>query len=161
MPGGPYSRIPFHGVRLPVKRCGNLIGRMTASLSEAFAPSRPATSSHLTLGFSVRMAPARPARSFLVSGSWSSSSPSFLYARQYSTYTHWLQSTYDLPVGPEAPPAPLTPTALLPFFSVVRCSLSVSARPRYSLILDFISSLDFSFFSSTQVGKQTIGRASQ
>jgi hypothetical protein len=79
VPGGPYSKIPFHGVRFPVKRWGNLIGRMTASFKEFFAASRPATSSHLILGFSVRIAPDSPARSFFVSGSWSSSSsPSFL-----------------------------------------------------------------------------------
>lgn len=57
VPGGPYSRIPRHGVRLPVKRWGNLIGKITASLRESLAPSKPATSSHFTLGLSVRIAP--------------------------------------------------------------------------------------------------------
>jgi hypothetical protein len=46
-------RMPDQGLRLPVKNCGNLTGRMTASLSASLAPSRPATSSHLTFGFSV------------------------------------------------------------------------------------------------------------
>ena len=32
--------------RIPVKNCGNFTGKMTASLSESFAPSSPATSSH-------------------------------------------------------------------------------------------------------------------
>ncbi|KAG5459278.1 MAG: hypothetical protein BJ554DRAFT_338 [Olpidium bornovanus] len=51
--------MPFHGVRLPVKRWGNLTGRITASLSASLAPSSPATSSHLTLGFTESTAPAR------------------------------------------------------------------------------------------------------
>ena len=95
VPGGPYSRMPLQGFRLParrgatcgtsqsaaktgnpsekvsnlirlksvpqlqtclqvqpmlcnvpVKNCGNLTGRMTASFSASLAPSRPATSSH-------------------------------------------------------------------------------------------------------------------
>ena len=58
VPGGPYSRMPFHGLRLPTNSCGNLMGRMTASFSASLAPSSPATSSHFTLGFSVTMAPA-------------------------------------------------------------------------------------------------------
>jgi hypothetical protein len=37
VPGGPYKRIPFHGFLLPVKISGNLMGRMTASLSAFFA----------------------------------------------------------------------------------------------------------------------------
>ena len=73
VPGGPYSRIPLHGVRLPVNRCGNLMGRMTASFNEALAVSRPATSSHLTLGFSERIAPRSESLSFFASGSPSSS----------------------------------------------------------------------------------------
>lgn len=43
---------------VPVKRWGNLIGRMTASFSASLAPSRPATSLHLMFGFSITMAPA-------------------------------------------------------------------------------------------------------
>lgn len=42
---------------VPVKRCGNLIGRMTASFSASLAPSSPATSFHFTFGFSMIMAP--------------------------------------------------------------------------------------------------------
>jgi hypothetical protein len=59
VPGGPYNKIPFHGLRLPVNNCGNLIGNITASLSDSFADSRPATSSHLTFGFSITIAPVR------------------------------------------------------------------------------------------------------
>lgn len=44
-------------IHLPVKRCGNLIGRMTASFKASFAPSNPATSFHLMFGFSMIMAP--------------------------------------------------------------------------------------------------------
>jgi len=72
VPGGPYSRNPLHALRLPgvamtegvwrqlaeatvrvhrhgcvpVKNCGNLTGKMTASFNAALAESRPATSSH-------------------------------------------------------------------------------------------------------------------
>ena len=56
VPGGPYSKKPLHALRLPVKNCGNFTGRITASFSASFAAVRPATSSHLTLGFSVTMA---------------------------------------------------------------------------------------------------------
>lgn len=57
VPGGPYSKMPRQGCLLPVKRWGNLIGRITASLIASFAPSNPATSSQRTFGFSVRIAP--------------------------------------------------------------------------------------------------------
>lgn len=81
VPGGPYSKIPRHGVRFPVNRCGNLMGRMTASFNDSLAASRPATSSHRTFGLSATMALANPARSFFVSGSVPSSS-SFLQVAQ-------------------------------------------------------------------------------
>ena len=70
--------MPFHGVRLPVNRWGNLMGSMTASFNDALAPSRPATSSHLTCGLSDKIAPESPALNFFVSGSTSPSSSSFL-----------------------------------------------------------------------------------
>mmetsp|Transcript_5634 Transcript_5634/g.11914 ORF Transcript_5634/g.11914 Transcript_5634/m.11914 type:complete len:319 (+) Transcript_5634:421-1377(+) len=69
VPGGPYNRMPFHGRRLPVKSCGKRAGKMTASLRASFAPSKPATSSHFTLGFSVKMEPARAPFIFLLSPS--------------------------------------------------------------------------------------------
>ena len=77
MPGGPYSRIPFHGCRLPVNKCGNLTGRITASRRAALALSRPATSSHFTLGFSRTMAPSSAPRNLCRSGSSSSSAGAF------------------------------------------------------------------------------------
>src|SRR5262249_52031077 len=49
----------------PVNSCGNLMGRMTASLSDSLAASSPATSSHFTLGFSVIIAPT-PTTSLLL-----------------------------------------------------------------------------------------------
>jgi len=48
--------MPFHGFLLPVNIYGNLIGKITASFKEFFAFSRPETSYHLTLGFSVTIA---------------------------------------------------------------------------------------------------------
>lgn len=105
VPGGPYSRIPLQGVRLPVNRWGNLMGRITASLSDALAPSRPATSSHLTFGFSDKIAPVRAPRNFFISGSWSPSpSPSFLSRRLSHEMTRNHTTTHFLP----PPPAPLT-----------------------------------------------------
>lgn len=56
VPGGPYNKIPFQGFLLPVKISGNLIGIITASLSEFLAFYNPDTSYHLTLGFSETMA---------------------------------------------------------------------------------------------------------
>lgn len=44
---------------IPVKRWGNLIGRITASFSASLAPSKPATSLHLMLGFSMTIAPGK------------------------------------------------------------------------------------------------------
>lgn len=42
-----------------MNRCGNLIGRMTASFNASFAVCNPATSSHETFGVSDRIAPKR------------------------------------------------------------------------------------------------------
>ena len=56
VPGGPYKRIPFQGLRLPVKISGNLIGKTTAYFNEFLAFSNPDTSYHLTLGFSNTIA---------------------------------------------------------------------------------------------------------
>jgi hypothetical protein len=50
------------------------MGNMTASFKASFAWSKPATSSHLTFGFSDKTAPARAPRSFFESASSSSSS---------------------------------------------------------------------------------------
>lgn len=57
----------------PVKSCGNLIGRMTASFSASFAPSKPAISSQLTFGFSITIAPDNRSCNFLFSESFSES----------------------------------------------------------------------------------------
>mmetsp|Transcript_30792 Transcript_30792/g.59353 ORF Transcript_30792/g.59353 Transcript_30792/m.59353 type:complete len:253 (+) Transcript_30792:478-1236(+) len=60
VPGGPYKRIPFHGLRGPWKSWGNLVGRITVSCSASFAAFRPAMSSQLTFGLVVMMAPSSP-----------------------------------------------------------------------------------------------------
>mmetsp|Transcript_126276 Transcript_126276/g.188443 ORF Transcript_126276/g.188443 Transcript_126276/m.188443 type:complete len:253 (-) Transcript_126276:90-848(-) len=73
VPGGPYKRIPLHGLRLPVKSWGNRMGRITASLRDSFATSSPATSSQWTFGFSLTIALMR--FPFILSRSPSSSSP--------------------------------------------------------------------------------------
>jgi hypothetical protein len=56
VPGGPYKRIPFHGFRLPVKIYGKRIGIITAYFKAYLAFVKPATSSHLTSGFSLIIA---------------------------------------------------------------------------------------------------------
>mmetsp|Transcript_24543 Transcript_24543/g.50702 ORF Transcript_24543/g.50702 Transcript_24543/m.50702 type:complete len:214 (+) Transcript_24543:1013-1654(+) len=75
VPGGPYRRIPFQGLRFPTKSCGNFRGRMTASLRASLAPSRPATSSHDTLGFSATIAELSESASFCFSASSFESPP--------------------------------------------------------------------------------------
>ena len=55
--GDRVNRSAAPRARAPVNSWGNLYGKITASFSSSFAPSRPATSSHFTLGFSVTMAP--------------------------------------------------------------------------------------------------------
>lgn len=56
VPGGPYKRIPFQGLRLPVKISLNRIGKMTAYFKAFLAFYSPETSSHLIFGFSVTIA---------------------------------------------------------------------------------------------------------
>lgn len=53
VPGGPYSKIPFHGlVFFPVKMKPNCSGITRASCSIFFGTARPAISSSYTLGLS-------------------------------------------------------------------------------------------------------------
>ena len=144
--------MPFHGCRLPVNRCGNLMGRMTASFRASLAPSRPATSSHRMLGFSVRMAPESAPRSFFESASCSPSSSSLWHLVSF------YGRVCDLPISTYLPPFPLPP-ADLPFAPMAegflrfeasfwfRCCLSFSARSMYSATLPRIISFDFWFFS--------------
>lgn len=132
------------------------MGRMTASLSDAFAPSSPATSSHLTFGVSDKIAPDRPARSFFTSGS-PSSSPSFLPHQvgqceaKDQGFTHFFAPLTD----------PSAPTAALAFLSpaVAKWPFNVSARARYSFILVRMRSLDFSFFSSVASSGSVVPRS--
>ena len=62
--------------KVPVKRCGNLIGRMTASFNASLAAVKPATSLHLMFGFSTTIASLNLLCIFFFSGSSSSESPS-------------------------------------------------------------------------------------
>ena len=59
VPGGPYNKIPFQGYLIPTKISGNLVGKIMASYKAYFACSKPATSSHLTFGFSLTIAPLK------------------------------------------------------------------------------------------------------
>lgn len=89
----PNSKMPFHATRLPVNKCGNLIGRMTASFSASLAPSRPATSDHLTFGFSRIIAPSSCPCNFFFSGSSPSESLSlsfFLPPLQKVEFEWWV-----------------------------------------------------------------------
>jgi hypothetical protein len=112
----------------------------------------------------------RPARSFFTSGSWSPSSSSFLsfHAHRILVVLHNTQKlgTHFFPSPPGPPFAiPFAPIARRARFSPIcdRCSLSCSARPRYSAILALISVFDRSFFSSTRsiprylIGYNTVG----
>ena len=134
VPGGPYNKIPRQGVRLPTNRCGNLMGRITASFSESLAASRPATSSHLTLGVSDRIAEASPALSFFVSASSSVSSSFLLTSRDQLFSREQIVNNYFFPEPPPPPPSlPFALTACRCRFSSA-CAiwfLSFSARSRY------------------------------
>ena len=59
VPGGPYRRIPFQGLRLPLKIYGKRMGIMTAYLSASLALLSPATSSQVTLGFYLTITPSK------------------------------------------------------------------------------------------------------
>jgi hypothetical protein len=52
VPGGPYIRIPFQAGVLSLNKNSYYLGSIKASLSIFLASSKPAISSHLTLGFS-------------------------------------------------------------------------------------------------------------
>mmetsp|Transcript_11629 Transcript_11629/g.36109 ORF Transcript_11629/g.36109 Transcript_11629/m.36109 type:complete len:204 (+) Transcript_11629:922-1533(+) len=69
--------MPFHGLQGPLKSCGKRVGRITVSCRASLAAFKPATSSHLMLGFSVMMAPSRPFRnrSFSLSSASCSAEP--------------------------------------------------------------------------------------
>lgn len=75
VPGGPYNKIPLQGWRVSSKSCGKRMGKMTASLRPSLAPSRPDTSDHLTLGFSVTITSDKASASFFYSSSSSSPPP--------------------------------------------------------------------------------------
>mmetsp|Transcript_27287 Transcript_27287/g.91293 ORF Transcript_27287/g.91293 Transcript_27287/m.91293 type:complete len:216 (-) Transcript_27287:251-898(-) len=119
VPGGPYSRMPRHGVRAPVNSCGYRTGRTTASCRASLASSRPATSSQRTRGRSTRMLEPSCSRRRCTSAPW------------------------DL-APPPLPPIICPPAAATgPFSDALRCS----ARSMYSLIFWRSVALVFSFFS--------------
>ena len=107
VPGGPYNKMPLHGFRFPLKRWGNLMGRMTASFNASFACSSPATSDHFTFGVSTTIAPDSWSLNLLFSLSWSVSPP--------PSFTGFL---------PEAASSFLV-------FSPLTCDFNFSARSRY------------------------------
>jgi len=55
-PGGPYKRMPFQGLWLPVNIWGKRRGNTIASFKVALAFYRPNTSSQHRLSFSLTMA---------------------------------------------------------------------------------------------------------
>lgn len=59
-----YKKFNLHAY-VPVKRWGNLTGRITASLRASLAICNPATSSHFTLGFSITIAPVISNQNFI------------------------------------------------------------------------------------------------
>mmetsp|Transcript_13118 Transcript_13118/g.32402 ORF Transcript_13118/g.32402 Transcript_13118/m.32402 type:complete len:261 (-) Transcript_13118:190-972(-) len=123
VPGGPYNRMPFHGLRLPWNSCGNLMGKITASLSDSLAWCRPATSSHFTFGFSRTMAPPSASLRFAASSS----------------------SLLALP--PAAPPPPDATGAAFCWSRESRNCFNFSARAMYSVVFCRIVALHLAFFS--------------
>uniref|UniRef100_A0A8W7PSZ2 Uncharacterized protein n=1 Tax=Anopheles coluzzii TaxID=1518534 RepID=A0A8W7PSZ2_ANOCL len=116
-----FANIPFHGIRLPVNRCGNLIGSMTASLSAVLAPSSPATSDHLTCGFSTTIAPSSFACSFFFSGSSESESE--------------LSFPFDL--SSFAAPSPSFTGFFLPFFRLMQMVVLVYGDYASGIVVPF------------------------
>ena len=53
VPGGPNSRIPFQGSRMPWKKCGYFIGIKTASLSNLLASGNPTMSVNRIFGLAL------------------------------------------------------------------------------------------------------------
>lgn len=179
VPGGPYSKIPLQGTRLPVNKWGNLIGKITASFKASLAPSKPATSSQRTLGFSDNIAPKAAIwnqqmkkRGWYVGSLTGQTSTELLqicvvvvivstlfttfakdeYAFVFSSLVRCRCMTYFL-VGLLSPPL-----ARMGFFSFsslcfLMASFNSSARWRYSKNLFFTVSFARGFFSSTWYGK--------
>lgn len=51
VPGGPNSKTPLHGYRMPVNKWGYFSGSETAYLRSLLASYRPTMSENLTFGF--------------------------------------------------------------------------------------------------------------
>ena len=119
----------------------------------------PATSVHLTLGFSMTMAPWSACRSCFFSGSSSSSSsPSPLVdPARMSQCAPAAQARLSCCALPRRPPSLASGmrergrwTSGAHTFSLSMNVLIFSARSRYSVILDRITSCVFLFFSSAR-----------
>uniref|UniRef100_A0A182IA17 Uncharacterized protein n=1 Tax=Anopheles arabiensis TaxID=7173 RepID=A0A182IA17_ANOAR len=102
-------------------KCGNLIGSMTASLSAVLAPSSPATSDHLTCGFSTTIAPSSFACSFFFSGSSESESE--------------LSFAFDL--SSFAAPSPSFTGFFLPFFRLMQMVVLVYGDYASGIVVPF------------------------
>jgi hypothetical protein len=59
VPGGPYNKMPFQGLRLPRKICGCRIGKIKVSYRNCFACYKPAISENFIFGFYDTMAFSR------------------------------------------------------------------------------------------------------
>mmetsp|Transcript_29518 Transcript_29518/g.59888 ORF Transcript_29518/g.59888 Transcript_29518/m.59888 type:complete len:328 (-) Transcript_29518:268-1251(-) len=120
VPGGPNRSIPLKGRLSPVNSWGNFTGIITASFKDSLAPSKPATSSHFTSGFSDITTLSSAPRSFL-----SSSLTSFLFVPSSPSSSSLL---------------PLLPPPLLLFAFSPPPSLPFFCAPSSSLMLPFNSS---------------------
>lgn len=87
VPGGPYSKIPFHGcVFPPLKMNPNYRGITKASYSTFLGSFRPAMSSSYTLGLSYTIVPSSIFLSYSSSGSFGLSFFSFLELEFFSGF---------------------------------------------------------------------------
>jgi hypothetical protein len=93
VPGGPYKRIPFQGLRFPWNNWGNLMGNMTASFKASLAFSKPATSSHFTLGFSWTIQPLNCSSNFFFSSSASLSPPFLSFLVNFFSFISFARKT--------------------------------------------------------------------
>lgn len=157
----------MHSNKVPVNKCGNLMGRMTASLRASFAASNPATSSQRMFGFSVSTAPGdqEEFRSSNINlGNVTSPSQQTFKILPHFRLLHiiftlllpiLLPSTINLHSNElcnfDFPAVPTPPDVATTFFfcGLLKCSLSFSARSRYSVIFFRMLSLTRSFFSSS------------
>ena len=119
VPGGPNSRMPFHGRRIPLKNCGYFVGITTASFSSCFASSSAAMQSHVTFGAVSSMSRWMISASSRISPLHSDSSGRIMRCRDAKAAPPSASSSS--PCFCPAPPPPLSASAL-------RCGAAASAR---------------------------------